>query len=64
MLKFAVKSFITHHVWKAQLAANYLKHSAIHVTRTYYTPDSRITDLYTAGVGQIGTNKSHCDVCN
>jgi len=64
MLESAVESFITQHVCKAQLATNYLKHSAIYVTRTYYTPDSGITDLYTAGVGQIGTNKSHCDVCN
>lgn len=64
MLESAVHSFITQHVSKAQLATNYLKHSAIHVTGTYYTPDSRITDLYTAGVGQIGTSKSQCDVYN
>ena len=64
MLESEVESFITQHVCKAQLATNDRKHGAIHVTRTYYTPDSRITDLNAAGVRQSGTNKSHCDVCN
>ncbi|KAJ7374472.1 hypothetical protein OS493_007579 [Desmophyllum pertusum] len=46
-----IKTAVTHDVCKTQLAANDFEHSAIHATRTYYTPDSCITDLYTASVG-------------